>query len=125
MNPGMSPAPAPAPLPDEELKAKLRKAIETFNINRVALLKKAFQEGGDAQVDELLKEHDDLRDAFFEILARQLDRNSVRYLELVGKANNTTDQLQASIDKLDKIADIIDKTASVISAVGRALVVLG
>lgn len=123
MNPGMSPA--PAPLPDEELKAKLSKAIETFNRNRVVLLKNAFQEGGDLQVDQLLNENDDLRDTFFEILQRQLDRNNHRYLELVGKANDTTDQLQTSIDSLDKIASVINNMASVISAVGRALIVLG
>jgi len=125
MNPAITPGPAPAPSPDEQLKVKLAKSIESFNKQRVDILRRAFDQGGDPEVEQLLEEQDALRDAYFEILQRQLDSNNARYVELVGKADKATQNLQNSIDTFDRVNAIIDKISSVVTAVGKALIVLG
>jgi hypothetical protein len=121
----MSPSPSPAVDADSPLKVKLAKAIGAFNEKRVTILKKAFDEGGDDEVDEVLKEFDALRDAYFEILQRELDANNPRYTELTSAAKDQADQLGASIDALEKAAAILNGINGVISAVGKMLIVLG
>jgi hypothetical protein len=105
--------------PDGQLKLELSHAIEAFNAKRVAILEKAFAEGGDDAVAILENKYDDLRGAFLDILQRELDRNHARYVELTAEAKTQTEQLQASIDSLDRTASILNGIAGVIGAVAK------
>ncbi len=71
----------------DRLVQELSDSIRQFNLNRVPILKKAFQDLGDPGVAELEKEYDSLRDAYFEVVRRQLDVNNQRYAELAGAAS--------------------------------------
>ena len=121
----MAGAALPVPNPEEALKLKLAKSIESFNRQRVPLLKRAFLQGGDEAVSQLEREYDALRDAYIDVLKRQLDANNHRYEELTNTATARAVELQESIDALDQVSNIIDGMGRVVSAVGSMLVILG
>lgn len=110
---------------EEELKAELDGAIRAFNRRRSELLQKALAEGGDAAVAQLEAQHDALRDAFFDLLKRQLDRNNERFAELTTAASSEAEKLRKAIDSLARIASVLNLFASVIGLVGRVVTVLG
>lgn len=110
---------------EQELLDSLNKSIESFNRNRVAILKKAFDEEGDDAVNKLEQEHDALRDAYFEVLKRQLDQNNHRYEELMKEATSEAKEIEKAIDRLERVSQILNAMAQTVSIVGRALIVLG
>lgn len=110
---------------EQELLNALEKSIESFNKNRVAILKKAFDEGGDDLVSKLEQEHEDLRAAHFEVLRRQLDRNNGRYEELLKEATAEAAAVEKSIAKLERVTKVLNAMTQAVSVVGRALIVLG
>jgi histidinol dehydrogenase len=110
---------------ERELLEKLDSSIKAFNKQRVAILKKAFEEEGDRAVSDLEKEYDVLRDAYFEILKRQLDRNNNRYEELMGEALSEAGSLEKAIARLESVGQILKIMAQTVSLVGRILIVLG
>jgi hypothetical protein len=110
---------------EDELEKCLVNAIEVFNKNRVPILKKAFEEGGDVAVAKLEREYDSLRDAYFEILQRQLDRNHYRYNELKTAVISETRSLEKAITSLEKIENVTKLFEKVISLVGQAVIILG
>ncbi|PYF74863.1 hypothetical protein [Pedobacter nutrimenti] len=109
----------------QELKKSLSAAIAQFNSKRSQLLQAAFQSGGQDAVEKLEQEYDVLRDAYFEILQRELDENNHLYKQLTDQAKTEADNLTKSIKQLNNINDIINLATSVINLVGRILIVLG
>jgi len=110
---------------EEQLKLTLSQAIGEFNSNRAAILLLAHKAGGQAAVIKVEQEYDALRDAYFEILRRQLDKNNHLYERLITAANSETEKLKASINQLNNINDITNLATAVINLVGRSLTVLG
>jgi len=110
---------------EEQLKLTLSQAIGEFNSNRAAILLLAHTTGGQAAVIKVEQEYDALRDAYFEILRRQLDKNNHLYEQLITAANSETEKLKASINQLNNINDITNLATAVINLVGRSLIVLG
>lgn len=110
---------------EELLKIALAGAIGEFSANRAAILELAFANGGQEVVQKLESEYDVLRDAYFEILKRQLDRNNHLYGQLIKAANEEVENLKTSIKQVNNINDIIQLTSTVINLVGRILIVLG
>jgi hypothetical protein len=109
---------------EEELKATLDAAIRTFNRNRQALLKKAFDEGGDALVSQLEARYDNLRQAYFTLLKQQLNKNHPLYEQLTHAAASESEQLKKSIAALERIAAIITLAASTVALLGEITRVL-
>jgi len=119
-------APLDAIVSDEEqLKAELDLAITAFNTRRTALLREAFDEGGDAAVASLQQQHDALRSAFFELLKRQLDRNNAQFVALTSAATLEAAALTSAIESLANVASIIRLAASVVGLIGKVTTVLG
>ncbi|MCA0229176.1 MAG: hypothetical protein LCH91_01850 [Bacteroidetes bacterium] len=110
---------------EQQLKNSLSTTISEFNKRRFQILQKAFQDGGQDEVLKLEEEYDALRDAYFEILKRELDENNHLYAKLLKAANDETENLTQSIKQLNNINDIIKLTTAVINLVGRILIVLG
>lgn len=110
---------------EEQLKLALSQAIGEFNNNRAAILQLANTSGGQAAIIKVEQEYDALRDAYFEILRRQLDKNNHLYEQLINVANSETERLRASVNQLNNINDIINLATAVVSLVGRILIVLG
>lgn len=109
----------------EQLKIALSEAIGDFNNQRAEILERALNEGGRPAVTKLVQEYDDLRDAYFEILRRELDPTNHLYEKLMTAAKNEAESLKDSISQFNNINEIINLTTSVINLVGRALIVLG
>jgi len=112
------------PAGEEKLKSELDAAISAFNSRRTAILKKAFDEGGDEQVAKLEQQQEALRAAFFELLKKQLDRNNAQYVELTTSATRETTALKAAIESLANVANILNRAASVVKLVGKVTTVL-
>lgn len=110
---------------EEQLKITISQAIGEFNNKRAAILQLAFNNGGQDAVKKVEQEYDALRDAYFEILRRQLDKNNHLYEQLISAANKETENLRASVAQLNNINSIIDLATSVINLVGRVILVLG
>jgi hypothetical protein len=110
---------------EEQLKLALSQAIDEFNNNRDAILQLANTSGGQAAIIKVEQEYDALRDAYFEILRRQLDKNNHLYDQLINVANSETERLRASVNQLNNINDIINLATAVVSLVGQILIVLG
>ena len=110
---------------EEQLKSALSQAISEFNNNRASILQLAFNTGGQKAVNVLETEYDALRDAYFEILKSQLDKNNHLYNKLITDANVETENLKNSINQLNNINAIIDSATAIINLIGRILIVLG
>ena len=76
-------------------------------------------------VAKLEEQHDALRNAFFDLLKRELDKNNDRFAELTGAASSEAENLKNAIDSIARIASILRLFASVIGLVGRVVAVLG
>jgi len=110
---------------EEELKAALAQTIADFNNNRAQILQAAFSTGGQETVTKIEQEYDALRDAYFELLKRQLDKNNHLYEQLMLAAGTETGRLNTSIGQVSNINSIIDLTTSVVNLLGRIIIVLG
>lgn len=110
---------------EEQLKLTLSQAIGAFNSNRAAILQLAHTNGGQAAVIKVEQEYDALRDAYFEILRRQLDKNNHLYEQLLIAVNSETEKLKVSVNQLNNINSITTLATTVINLVGRILIVLG
>ncbi|PZU88630.1 MAG: hypothetical protein DI529_05380 [Chryseobacterium sp.] len=112
------------PVTELELKKSLSTAISQFNAKRSQLLQEAFQSGGQDAVQKIEQEYDTLRDAYYEILQRQLDENHHLYTQLISAAKTEADELTKSVKQLNNINEIINLATEVINLVGRVLIVL-
>lgn len=110
---------------EEQLKASLNNAITAFNSNRAKILQLAFNAGGQEAVSGLEQKYDDLRQAYFDILKKQLNQNNAQYLQLITSANSEAAKLTTSINQLNNINDIINLVTSVVSLAGTVISVLG
>jgi hypothetical protein len=117
-------SPSVAPKSEEQLKADLDTTIRTFNRNRQALLKKAFDEGGDALVADLETTYDNLRQAYFTLLKQQLNKNHPQYETLTKAAVSESEALRKSIASLERIAAILNLAASTLATLARITAVL-
>ncbi|MPM95969.1 hypothetical protein SDC9_143125 [bioreactor metagenome] len=110
---------------EEHLRVLLSQTIGEFNRKRSEILQVAYKEGGREAVDRVINEHDVLRDAYFEILRRQLDRNNYQYEQLINAANSETEKLRRSVSQLRSVGEIITLSGVVINLLGRILIILG
>jgi len=109
---------------EDQLKSNISEAIAAFNLNRVEILRLAFEEGGNQAVIEVEKEYDALRDAYYELMQKQLDQNNHLFNELITATNNEVDNLKESVNQLSMVNDIINLTSAVVNLIGRVLIVL-
>ncbi len=109
----------------QQLTANIAQAITDFNNNRFQILQLAFQNGGQNEVTRLEQEYDALRDAYFEIIQAQLDKNNHLYDQLTTATNTETDKLKTSIAQLNNINNIINLLTSVVNLIGRSIITLG
>lgn len=107
---------------EQQLKLALSQAIDEFNNNRASILKLAFDSGGQNAVTKAEQEYDKLRDTYFEILRKQLDKNNHLYEELIAAANSKTEKLIASVNQLNNINEIINLITAVTKLVGRIII---
>lgn len=110
---------------EEGLKAALSQAIAGFNNKRSEILQAAFSNGGQESVNKIEQEYDALRDAYFELLKRELDKNNHLYERLISAASTETGKLGKSVEQISNINNIIDLTTSVVNLLGRIIIVLG
>jgi len=110
---------------EEHLRVLLSQTIGEFNSKRSEILQLAYKEGGHEAVNRVVNEYDVLRDAYFEIVRRQLDRNNHQYEQLINIANSETEKLRRSVSQLRSAIEIINLSGVVISLIGRILIVLG
>lgn len=103
----------------------LSQTIGEFNSKRSEILQLAYKEGSHEAVNRVVNEYDVLRDAYFEIVRRQLDRNNHQYEQLINAANSETEKLRRSVSQLRSAIEIINLSGVVISLLGRILIVLG
>lgn len=106
---------------EEELKVTLRKAIDDLTDNLGAIKRLAFKNGGREAVDRINQRLEELRNAYFEILKSELDKNHDNYLLLIEKTNSEGVKLNESVKKLNDINDIINLLTSVINLSGQIL----
>ena len=109
---------------EEKLKAALNQAITDFNNSRSKILKLAFNEGGQEAVTNLENQYDALRNAYFDLLKKQLDKNNDQYEKLVVSTREEAEKLTVSIQKLNQINDIIQLVTSVFDLAETILKVL-
>lgn len=109
---------------EANLQEEMARSLRDFNLNRPALLQKAFEEGGSVAVERLLSDFDDLRDAYHSILRAKLDRNNHRYADLLAEATEEVTRLRQSVGSLQAAEKVLEGLASTISVLGRALIVL-
>jgi len=74
----------------EHLKEAMRKRMRKFNRHRTAILHKAYKRGGDKAVAAVEQRYDEMRDAYFKLLQRGLDRNAQDYQALTQAASAYT-----------------------------------
>ncbi|AGY54564.1 hypothetical protein BRDCF_p1937 [Bacteroidales bacterium CF] len=110
---------------EEHLRVLLSQTIGEFNNKRSEILQLAYKEGGREAVDKVINEHNVLRDAYFEIVRRQLDRNNYQYEQLINIANSETEKLRRSVSQLRSVGEIITLSGVVINLLGRILIILG
>jgi hypothetical protein len=109
----------------ENLKSSLSNTMSSYERNRAQILKKAFDEGGDNVVSALEKEYQTMRDAYFELLRKELDANNHNYDELLDNTNLEAENLKNSVDNLASINQIIQNATNLISSIGRIIITLG
>lgn len=110
---------------EEHLRVLLSQTIGEFNSKRSEILQLAYKEGGHEAVNRVVNEYDVLRDAYFEIVRRQLDRNNHQYEQLINIANSETEKLRRSVSQLRSVGEIITLSGVVINLLGRILIILG
>ena len=110
---------------EEQLKKQLSEAIAEFNKHRARILIAAQTSGGQEAVRKVEEEYDALRDAYYELIKRELDQNNHLYEQLISAANSETVKLKETIANLEDINTLINLTTSVFNLVGRIIIVLG
>lgn len=110
---------------EEELKAALKQAINLYYSNQSELLKQAFASGGNAAVEKMSREQDALRDAYFDLLKKQLDKHNPQYDSLISQTGVEAEKLQSSLTELNNIGEVIRLLSSVVQLVGNLIIVLG
>ena len=108
----------------DELKNSLSAAISQYNAKRTQLLQAALQSGGQDAVQALEDKYDALRNAYNEILQKELDENNAQYEQLTSAAATEVDKLKESVQQLNNINDTISLVTSVLNLVARVMTVL-
>jgi hypothetical protein len=101
---------------------RLTRAIDSFETKKASILEKAFQEGGAALVVELVNEVEALKDARFELLRANLDKNNAAFSALVERFKDETEALGDSIKRLQTIAKVLEGIANVVNLIARLIV---
>jgi hypothetical protein len=107
------------------LAKEMQTALDSYDIQRAALLDRAFKEGGADAVLKLEDEHQALRDALFELMSRQLLANSAKFPSLLDDTIAAAKAITSSIDKLTSIAKVLGNITQVVNLVGRLVVLFG
>jgi hypothetical protein len=111
--------------PLDDLKSRISNAIAQYASNRPQILKAAFENGGQAQIQLVESEHDALQDAYDELIHRELDDNNSKYEGLLAEAIAETKSLNTDIKGLKDIATIIQDITTVVNIVGRLVMITG
>lgn len=109
----------------EELQVQIMNAIAAYNQHRAQILQDALNHGGAPLVEQLEGEYEALRDAYFELIRRQLDRNNHRYDQLTQEAASTASAIEQSVTSLANTTQILNTIAGAVNLIGRILIVLG
>jgi RNA processing factor Prp31 len=109
----------------EELKKALGDSMTTYCTHRARTIEEAYNNGGSEKVRDLEEEYSNLKDAYYEITARQLMRNDPRYDSLIKEAIKANKDLQDDIENLKDISKIINAMTSVVNIIGKIIVILG
>ncbi len=109
---------------EEQFKMALSQAITDFNTSRLKILQLVFEAGGQEAVTKIEQQYDALRNTYFEILKKQLDKNNDQYGKLIKAAQEESEKLKASIQDLNQINDIIKLVGSVFDLAETILKVL-
>ena len=108
-----------------ELASGLNRAVSSFDLNGAAILKAAFEDGGDREVAAVLEAVQDLRDARWELILRKLDTTAAGFDALAKDAEVETAKLDRSIRDFQAASTIINTAAGIINIVGRILIRFG
>jgi hypothetical protein len=108
-----------------DLISALGQAIGTFNLRKAAVLKQAFEHGGDDEVHSILDALDDLRNARSELVQRKLDTNAAGFEKLAKSATEETGKLEKSIDHLEATARIVNAASGILDMIGRLVIRFG
>jgi ABC-type transporter Mla subunit MlaD len=111
--------------PSERIAETLTAAISEFDQNLSEILKKAFDEGGDAQVLAVVQARQSLIDARWEIRNKQLEEALEGLSKITKEFRKEAENLQKAIDDLKSVADVLNKVAQVVGLVGRILINFG
>jgi hypothetical protein len=103
----------------------LSAAIASFNSKKAAILKAAFEDGGDKEVEDLLEALDDLRNARSDLILRRLDTTAAGFAALADDAKAETVKLENSIERLKAAAEIINTAAGLLNLLGRIFIRFG
>lgn len=110
---------------EKQLQKELAVSIREINDSRAVLLKRAQEEDGAEAVNQLNDRYDELRDAYRAVLKKRLDRNNHRYAELMVDAAQEVERLKQSVNSFQATERILEGLSKTVSALGRALIVLG
>ncbi|MCI0663189.1 MAG: hypothetical protein L0220_19150 [Acidobacteria bacterium] len=100
-------------------------ALSEYNLHRTDILDKAFSDGGSALVMQIEDARNALKDAYYELVRTQLDRNHQQYALITEQAKREAKALEQDIRALRSIGEVIGKFGQIIDTVGRILIVLG
>lgn len=96
---------------ETQLKQELKLALEAFDNNRYDLLKAAHLNGGRAAADQLQAEYDQLRNAYFELMKKQLAQHSASYQRLMQETLKEASALRHAINqKSEKVSQHLGGT---------------
>jgi len=108
-----------------ELLSSITTAIQRINLRKATILQRALDEGGPDLVIEVLDQIQDLRDARFELIQRDLDTNNDGYQALAAAAKREAEAIGEDIEELESVAKVLGTVAKVVNFLGRILIRFG
>lgn len=86
------------------------------------ILKAAFDEGGDEQVQNVLDELHALRAARFELLRARLDKSNPSFAQLARNARDASRDIDKEVKHLDRVSSLLATVANAVNLAARLLV---
>lgn len=96
-----------------EMEQQLLASIRKYNRSAAKVLQAAMDEGGPDRVNELEKEYDAFRAAYFDLVRAKLNENHEQYAALVRETSDAADAVDRAVDKLASTADVLTALSSV------------
>ncbi|HYD37755.1 MAG TPA: hypothetical protein VEA60_09090 [Allosphingosinicella sp.] len=108
-----------------ELLGSITTAIQRINLRKAAILQRALDEGGPDLVMEVLDQIQELRDARFELIQRNLDTDNDEYQALAAAAKREAEAIGEDIEALESVAKVLGTIANVVNFMGRIFIRFG